>query len=288
MGADRPLLRSDYVVADTDQVASACLSVAVALGSLLDEICIVGGLVPTLLIDHDGDPERHVGTTDLDIGLAITLFDEARYMEIAQQLRQEGFEPDDNGRGNRTIQRWRLHDAKVTIDFLISPTSPNDRPSEVEHLLDDLGAYIVPGIELAIAEREEVTLEGYTLRAEQVSRQIPVCGPGAFVVLKALALDGRGRPKDAYDLVYLLQRWSDGHDDIVARLAAHERNDARLVGRALGILARDFATLDSVGPARAAEFLQSGDRDGDLADARGVVDDLLRGCRAVGLEPGNR
>ena len=32
-----------------------------------------------------------------------------------------------------------------------------------------------------------------------------MCGPGAFVVLKALAFRDRGEPKDAYDLVYVLR-----------------------------------------------------------------------------------
>jgi predicted nucleotidyltransferase len=59
---------------------------------------------------------------------------------------------------------------------------------------------------MAFDERENVTLAGDTLKGERVSRTIPVCGPAAFVVLKALAFADRGEPKDAYDLLYILRR----------------------------------------------------------------------------------
>jgi len=35
-------------------------------------------------------------------------------------------------------------------------------------------------------------------------------GPGAFVVLKALAFKGRGENKDAYDLYHLVRNFGEG------------------------------------------------------------------------------
>ena len=283
--SDSPLVRGDYAAAETEQVRSACLSVAVALGSMLDEICIVGGLVPLLLVDQSAfDPEdAHIGTNDLDVGLAMTLLDEARYAEIATQLRQEQFEPDVNASGNPTNQRWRMHGRKVTIDFLIEPPDENARPATIKHLQADLGAYVVPGVALAFEERVWAPLDGLTLRGERARRKIPVCGPGAFVVLKALAFGNRARPKDAYDLLYLLRNWTGRREDVVARLRTQAARHATLVREALRQLERDFATLDSIGPSRAAEFSGGSDRDADLADAHGEVDDLLAACRAEGI-----
>nr|WP_246344605.1 nucleotidyl transferase AbiEii/AbiGii toxin family protein [Conexibacter arvalis] len=252
---------------------------------MLDEICIVGGLVPLLLVDQTapGPDGPHIGTNDLDVGLAITLLDDARYAEIATQLRQERFEPDVNANGNPTSQRWRLQGRKVTIDFLIAPPEPDAEPASVKHLLPDLGAYVVPGVALAFEERVWTPLEGHTLRGERARREIPVCGPGAFVVLKALAFAGRGKPKDVYDLIYLLRNWSRGQADVVNRLRVHAHTQQELVSEAFDVLARDFATLDSVGPSRAAEFLDGPDHDADLADAHGEISDLLTACRAAGI-----
>jgi hypothetical protein len=125
---EKPRHRSGYGAEEFEQVKSACLTVAVTLGAYLDDVCIVGGLVPALLIDTkrhaETDDDRHPGTNDLDVGLALAVLDDERYAEISARLRAEGFEPDTNDAGNQTAQRWRLgsiegdrhgqHDASAT------------------------------------------------------------------------------------------------------------------------------------------------------------------------------
>lgn len=70
---EKPRHRSGYTSEETELVRSACLTVAVTLGVYLDDVVIVGGLVPSLLIDAQrGEPrdagEGHPGTNDLDLG----------------------------------------------------------------------------------------------------------------------------------------------------------------------------------------------------------------------------
>ena len=82
----------------TEKVLSACQLVALRLGYLMDDLVVVGGLVPTLLtagnaIQLDDEAERHVGTTDLDIGLALAVLDGDRYTEISRALEDAGFAP---------------------------------------------------------------------------------------------------------------------------------------------------------------------------------------------------
>jgi hypothetical protein len=289
----KPRHRSGYSREETEQVEAALLTVAVTLGAMMDRICIVGGLVPGLLIDLEAgpDPETeagHPGTNDLDVALAIALLDDEEYAELGERLRQEGFGPDKNSKGNPTPQRWRLGSLKVTIDFLLPPVPGAEDGRRMQPLEGDLSAIITPGLQLAQEEREEILLEGHTLKGERVSRPIPVCGPGAFVVLKALAFNDRGEPKDAFDLVYVLRRWPGGIPDVVERLAPHVGTDAGIVGEALGKLASDFDSTESHGPLRAAEFdgEQGGDLDAGAADAHGYVDDLLRQCRRRGFLDG--
>jgi hypothetical protein len=286
--ADRqkPRHRSGYSREETEQVEAALLTVAVTLGALMDRICIVGGLAPSLLIDREvgPDPETeagHPGTNDLDVGLAIALLDDEQYAEIGERLRQEGFGPDKNSKGNPTPQRWKLESLNVTVDFLLPPIPGAEEGGRMQPLEGDLSATITPGLQLAQEERQEVVVDGYTLKGEQVKRTIPVCGPATFVVLKALAFHDRGEPKDAFDLVYVLRRWPGGISNIVERLGSHFENDPAIVGEALDQLASDFSSSESHGPLRAAEF--DGDAGADLdagaADAHGYVDDLLRQCR---------
>jgi hypothetical protein len=287
---DKPRHRSGYGQDELEQVKAACLTVAVTLGAYLDDFCIVGGLVPALLIDArrddaDGEDDRHPGTNDLDIGLALALLDDERYAEMADRLRAEGFEADTNQADRPTLQRWRMGALKVTIDFLMAPPSAAARPGSVQPLQSDFGVLITPGVELAFEERILVQLDGHTLKGERVSREIPVCGPAAFVVLKALAFGDRAEPKDAYDLVYVI-RHTDGRCDAIAEgLARHAERHPDIVQRALALLARDFDAPDGLGPGRAADFVlaDAHDRDADAADTHGFVDDLLRAAKREGL-----
>jgi predicted nucleotidyltransferase len=286
--AEKPRHRSGYGQEEFEQVKAACLTVAVTLGAYLDDVCIVGGLVPALLIDRvrdtdDDEDPRHPGTNDLDIGLALALFDDERY-EISARLRAEGFAPDTNDAGNPIVQRWRLGELKVTVDFLMPP-APEQAPTlRVQNLQPDFGALVTPGLELAFDERVEVDLDGHTLKGERVRRTIPVCGPAAFVVLKALAFGDRGEPKDAYDLVYVIRHTPGRGRAIAERLATHAERHAPIVQRALRLLARDFDGPDGLGPTRAAGFAiaepaEPGELDDAAADAQGYVDDVLRAAR---------
>ena len=288
---DKPRHRSGYSVEETEQVRAVCLTVAVTLGAYLDDLCIVGGLVPPLLIDtartDDDDDDLHPGTNDLDVALALALLDDERYAEISRRLRSEGFEADTNESGNPTVQRWRLGELKVTIDFLMPPAPHQDRTMRVQNLEPDFGALVTPGLELAFDERVQIELDGHTLAGERARRSVPVCGPAAFVVLKALAFGHRSEPKDAYDLVYVIRHTAGRGAAIAERLQRHSERHADIVARALELLARDFETPETLGPRRAATFVivEDAELEEAAADAHGFVDDLLRAAAALGLGP---
>lgn len=271
--ADKPSRATGYSSASLELVRATLLFLATKLGDLVDEIVLVGGLVPSLLIDQTGR-ETHVGTTDVDLGLALAILDEERYRELARRLRDGGLEPDLNDDGKPTRQRWRLD--RVTVDFLIPPAVAGAKGGRLQNLESDLAAIVTPGLELAFQDRERRTLEGLTIRREKATRDFWVCGPGAFLVLKALAFDSRGENKDAYDLYYVMKYYGDSLAAVVSRLTPLMQ--ATETQRALEILARDFTDVDGVGTRRVAEFLTGG-RDHDLqADVVGLVRELLVAC----------
>jgi hypothetical protein len=253
----------------------------------------VGGLVPTLLIDHapEAEPRQdpHPGTLDLDVALSERVVDEQRYQALALRLRQEGFGPDVSEGGNKRLQSWRNKNSGVVVEFLMDALGDGQDPGRrVQPLEADFGVFVTDGAELAIDERVERTLTGRLPTGEEVTRTISVCGPAAFVVLKTLALAGRGEPKDAFDLIYVL-RGTPGAPGVIAdRLAGHAEKDPDVVRNALAKLAHEFASIDSTGPKRAAEFMltRQGDQqelDNAASDAHGLVADLLEACLARGL-----
>jgi hypothetical protein len=277
---EKPTAGAGYLSGQVALVRATCLYVATKLGDLSEEIVVVGGLVPSLLIDQAGlgeSGEPHFGTLDLDVGLALALLRQGRYQALAERLRNAGFSMDVNEAGNPTRQRWTIEqEGKVTIDFLIPPSREGERGGQIRDLEPDFAAVIAPGLHLAFRDREEVTISGETILGEQATRQIWVCGPGAFVVLKALAFHERGEGKDAYDLFYVLRNYGSGPDDVAARLEPLLDDEAAVEG--LEILRRDFTRHDGVGPRRVTDFMTGGP-DADIqADVVGFTDALLRSC----------
>ena len=228
-----------------------CLYVATKLGDLLDDLVVVGGLVPSLLIPDDSLPageDVHIGTLDLDLGLSLGLLDKKRYEDLSLRLYRADFKPDENEEGNPTSQRWKITpaaDLKVTLDFLIPPSLAADKGGDLRHIQKDLAAVITPGLHLAFQDKQKVSLKGVTLLGEKANRDIWVCGPGAFVVLKALALDQRGESKDAYDLYFVIRNYGMGVDDVYRCLSPLLKEAE--TKKALGILNRDFSQPDGVG-----------------------------------------
>jgi len=273
----KPTTAAYYRSEQVELVRSTCLYIATKLGDLKDDLVVVGGLVPSLLIDGNalpGGTEPHVGTMDLDIGLTVGLLSKGRYRTLTERLRLAGFSPDRSEKGRPTRQRWRIDGPeKVSVDFLIAPSNEGDRGGALRNIEPDFAAIIAPGLHLAFEDREEIVLSGHTIRGEQASRAIWVCGPGAYVVLKAIAFDRRGENKDAYDLFYLVRNFGTGIEDIVARL--RPLLDDSATQEALKIIRRDFTRHDGVGPARVAEFITGGRDDVVQADVAGFLTVLL-------------
>ena len=252
----------------------------------MEDIVVVGGLVPSLLIDQGRAQNeeiasslfnRHVGTKDIDLGLALSILDEERYLDLSTRLRSAGFVTDSNHREKPARYRWRLGIESLTIDFLIQPSEESDRGGTLRNIEQDFAAVITPGLHLAFLDQRIVRIADFTTAGERAERDIWVCGPGAFLVLKAIALRIRGENKDAYDLAYVANAIISDETmrSDVRSFLIDNRTDIT-VQRALNFIKQDFGSLDGVGPKRTAEFLRGGPDDEIQADVVGLVSSLLR------------
>lgn len=271
---------SGYSKEQSELVRATCLYVATKLGDLMEELVIIGGLVPSLLIDQSNlavGVEPHVGTMDLDIGLQVALLEEERYKTVSERLKAAGFKADVNEKGHLTRQRWVLNDEnfphKIMIDFVIPPSLDGKKGRRVQHLQSDFAATIISGLQMAFIDQEKIVLNEYTIYGEKAERTICVCGAGAYLVLKALAFRNRGENKDAYDLYYVLRNYGSGIGDVVEKLKPLLADSD--TQKALEILKEDFVDIDSLGPIRVAKFI-TGIRDENIqADVVGFVSSLL-------------
>ena len=279
---EKPPTAAGYPSDQVARVKATCLYLATKLGDLMPELVVVGGLVPSLLIDQQHLPAHvspHVGTLDLDLGLAFALVGEQRYQEVAERLRNAGFRPDANDEGKPTRQRWRISDPAVTVDFLIEPESSTEaQAGRLFPLTKDWAAIIAPGLHLAFRNHRRVTLSGQTIVGERATRELRVCGAGAFVILKALAFHLRGENKDAYDLFYLLRNYGQGVGEVAAEIRSLLPDES--ARRGLEYLRADFLEAESIGPRRVAEFLYGRPEATIQADAVGFVREFLLACEA--------
>ncbi len=266
----KPASAAEYSPHQLLAVRAACLDLATAVGELLKDLVVVGGLVPSLLIDADrGGVEAHVGTLDLDVGLQIGLPDRAHFHRLAARLRDQGFEPSKDRSGETSPYRWQRSRGGPLVDFLTPPREARQAAGDLVVVDRDLEAVVTPGLRLAFRDRERVPMARWR---EASGALLPVCGPGAFVVLKALAFRGRHENKDAYDLHYVLRHFGVAVEDVAARLRPLlDDSDATT---AVGYLRADFATLDSAGPRGAALFLGRDD-DAFKADVSGLVGEFI-------------
>jgi hypothetical protein len=86
---EKPDSAAGYRGQQVTHVRATCLYVASKLGDLMDDLVVVGGLVPSLLVDQEtlvNVSDAHVGTMDLDVGLAVTLLNQGRYRSLTSRL----------------------------------------------------------------------------------------------------------------------------------------------------------------------------------------------------------
>lgn len=269
----KPQTQAEYAATATfmDSLKAGVIELMTRLGDVAEEVVIVGGFAPVLLFADAAVPPT--GTLDVDLGLSLALLKEDRYQALEDRLTAAGFKPDTNDKGNPSPQRWICDASKsnVVVDLLMPLFADGASPGKPQFLTPRLAAFAIPGIELAHLDYERRHLSGYALGGGWAEQDVMVCGPGALVILKALAFENRGENKDAHDLIYVLE--AAGLDDVAGRIKTFPSSEH--LEKALEVLKSKFLRADGVGPVRVAQF--RGDATESVrADAAGRVRELLR------------
>ncbi len=280
----------DYTPETYDRVHQAMLHVATVLGDWMEQVTLIGGIVPSLLVPAGGLPkgvEAHPGTADLDLALQLSVLTDDGYAAISQLLREAGYSPMEIDVDRIRRQTWRSDPdlgPVVTIDFLIARSKEQPPTIRLQNLEKDFVALIADGLQLVERDRRKILISGKTLRGEQAQRYIWVCGPASFVVLKARAIHQREKPKDAFDLQYVLMNLDGGVELVAAEL--RKMLDDKEAVEAVKFLRQAYQTIDSIGPSRAAFFLYglraeetSEEYDDLAASAHAYVNRLLAGLK---------
>jgi hypothetical protein len=281
---------SQYDPTQLEHVIAEAAGVIRALGFAGKHVVLIGGIVPSLLIPVlDPALEPHVGTRDLDFCLsaAIVEGDTAEYERIERNLRQAGFEATDES------WRWRGGDTgNVLIEFFCPanderPAGKLFRPAHHENPLArhnlgrtlsalalEMGGFIDQDVQ--IVEREMDLPRGQG----RMTVSMRVIGPAGFLALKASALNGRRKPKDAYDIIWLLDAWEGGPEGIARYVRERSFYLSSDFGHVIDILADQFRDVGHAGAIAYADFVTVELEDRDI-HARHAVDGVQQFLRRV-------
>lgn len=273
----KPKHASGYEERSTEAVRRVLIDLAHLLGAYREQIVIVGGLVPSLVLKAVDEP--HVGTLDIDLALdAGTLKEEDAYAEVIRLLEGGDFYRNEAGEHPdlRAFQMATVVDladggpvVKVEVDLLVPDGVKLDKHRPP--LVKGLRTMAMKGIGLALLHSSDVVIQGRTRQGRRDQATLRVVEPEAFLMLKGLALLGRREPKDAYDVYFTIRNAPEGPAALGrACRALLDDPDAR---RAYDAIDQKFGDIDSYGPGAVLDFLNQDDSDADalLLDAHRQV-----------------
>lgn len=238
--------RRDYNAEQVEAARSVLLELMLLLGEYRKNLVLVGGWVPEFLITNPR--ERHVGSTDVDLAVNHAALTEAGYRTIRQLLIDRGYDQDDR---QPFIFRRAIGDLKVEVD-LLSGEYGGTGASRRHQKVMDTHLRKARGCDIAFEAPETITLDGELPEGGRDTVDIQIASIETFLCMKGMALDGRLKEKDAWDIYYCLREFPGGMDTLAARLAAMKEHG--LVREALLSIRKHFASPEHRGPRHVADF----------------------------------
>lgn len=234
------------------------------------EFVLLGGLVPDLLCSESD--LIHSGTTDVDVQVNLEISSgTVNAARLEQALRNAEFEPDSVER----IWRWRTDDSGDGVTAIIKfelLADIDDRPTGtiVFEGCESLGAANLRGTGFAARDIEVHTLRTRIGGIEHAA-DINVTGLAGFLLAKCAAAYGRRKPKDWYDIAYVLLHNNAGGVDQAAASVINRFTPADFaqMRTALDDLRDNFADTNAQGPRAYSDEMTLNHPDLDQNQLRG-------------------
>ncbi len=214
------------------------------LAGFADAMTIVGGSAPPLLTgDQPDDP--YAGTLDVDLVIDPIGVPDDVYRTIAELLRERGYIQLDQP--FRWLRSVRVDERPIDVEVdLLAPVTPRGGAGQRhERIGGEPLARRTEGAELVRTAFVDHEISGLLPDGRPNRVSVRVATPSALVVLKALAMGQRDKPKDAYDIDYLLGHI--GIEEVAAGIGAV--TETEIATKAAGIFAEKFSSIDAFGPA---------------------------------------
>jgi hypothetical protein len=226
-----------------------------AFGGISENLYLVGGLVPDLLVKNKLPYlKEYLGTLDIDLAIKFAVSQKGKYKDFYGILRSLGFEKQKTADGldvmNHSFIRYESGYKPVVIDLI---TDDNFRPlaDKLKEIAPDVDAVKFRGVYLVFNDFIVKDIGHAQKKAIQV--KVPNIIP--FLALKAFAYsDEENRAaKDAYDIWYTIVNFKDGPISVREELSKYKSN--KDVKDAFKAIYRHFDSETSAGTKDVANIL---------------------------------
>lgn len=271
-----PRQRDDYSLRQIEAAHRVLVDLGQVLAAYADCMVVVGGWVPDLLLPEAEEP--HIGSIDVDLALDAAKLGDGRYAELLKLL----FDTKRYQQGEKPFQLIAAVDLKdgndpvrVEVEFL----APKEVKLASNHpkLVENFRVLQITGCDVAFEAPVEQTLTGRNVRGSANTVRLHVASLADFLVMKALAIGGRDKPKDSYDFCYCLQHAPEGPGKLAE--IWKQRMPPRILAMSRNILREKFTTVDAFGPQQVVEFHNSANPEEQAIQARRayeLMQDFLR------------
>ena len=241
--------RTDYNAEAVEAARSVMLELSRVLGEYRNDMVIVGGWVPELLIEQA--PRAHIGSLDVDVALNHRTLHEVGYKTILQLLLSHGYrQAEQPFVFFRTVEIGERQ-IEVEVDFLAGEYSGTARGHRTQRI-QDMRPRKARGCDLALSLATEIRISGTLPGGAKDIIILRVASIVPFLAMKEMALASRLMEKDAWDIYYCIRYYPGGIEKLVEEFAPHLAN--QLVQEAIANIAEKFASPAHVGPTHVADF----------------------------------
>jgi hypothetical protein len=249
--------RTDYARIAVEAARSVMVEAMHVLAAYRESVVIVGGWVPELLVE--GGPP-HVGSLDVDLALDPSAIGKAQYRSIERLLREHDYVQEQGGTPFIWHRQVTVAGHRINVELDLLSGEYAETSAVVGHQrVHGADALTARGCDLVFDSPVELQLEGSLPDGGSHSIPVRVAAIAPFITMKCMALAGRFKEKDAWDIYYCLRYFPGGVDAVAGQFEPLLSNG--LVREALANLAGKFASVDRVGPRHVALFEGAADRD---------------------------
>ncbi len=245
--------KGDYSQLGVEACSSVLIELITILGEFRDNIVLIGGNVPPLLIPDARD--RHPGSLDVDIALDFRNISSTTYMTIVETLKSRGYYQSDRQPFifYRDIDMRNGKKNTVQIDLMAGEYGGTGRGHRHQKVQDAL-VRKVRGCDLVFDTPLKVKLKGSLPNGatNEVTIKIPSVGP--FLVTKGMALCDRLKEKDAFDIFFCCRYFPGGIESLAEAVRPILSN--KLAQEGLGKIKAKFNEINSIGPIGVADFME--------------------------------